>query len=262
MENVLLKIIEAKRVEVAQLKQQRPLSSLMSQPHFHRAPLSLAESIKNKNKNGIIAEYKRASPSKGIINDTASVAEVAKGYEKGGAAGISVLTDEQFFKGSIEHLATARSAVAIPLLRKEFIIDEYQVYEAKAFGADAVLLIAACLSPTLVQDLAHCARSLGLEVLLELHEEKELEHLCTDVSVVGINNRNLKTFEVNLQHSIDMAKKIKGVKVAESGIDKVETIHLLKTAGFDGFLIGERFMREPAPGEAFVQFAQQLGYEN
>lgn len=255
---ILDKIIEKKRQEVQQQKQVFPLSRLQQSAHFHRQVISLEAALLGRNSTGIIAEYKRQSPSKGIINDKATVQDVVKQYEKGGAAAVSVLTDGHFFGGSLQHLMQARQVLNIPLLRKEFIIDEYQIYEAKASGADVVLLIAACLSPAQVQDLAACARSLGLEVLLELHSADELDHVCTDVSVVGVNNRNLKDFKVDLAHSILLAKQIKKTKVAESGIDDVATVHRLQDAGFHGFLMGERFMREENPGAAFVEFARDL----
>lgn len=258
MENILDRIVTQKKIEVQEQKKTAPLSQLISMPFFHRTVYSLSGGIKDDRKTGIIAEYKRASPSKGIINSKADVAEVVQAYQAGGASAVSVLTDEPFFGGSLQHLVAARSVLTIPLLRKEFIIDEYQLYEAKAFGADAILLIAACLSPSAVQDLAACARSLGLEVLLELHEEGELNHICGDVSVVGINNRNLKTFTVDLDQSMRLAAQLSGVKVAESGINDTATIVQLKDAGFDGFLIGERFMREEDPGAAFKDFVQHL----
>jgi len=188
------------------------------------------------------------------------VEEVTLDYERFGAAAISILTDDHFFGGSSEDLMEARDAVKIPLLRKDFIIDEYQLLEAKAIGADIILLIAACLTPPEVKMLAASAKSLGLEVLLELHDEDELEHICDDTELIGINNRSLKTFEVNLDRSLQMAAKIPTgkIKIAESGISNVEQINLFKQHGFSGFLMGENFMKETNPGEAFRIFASKL----
>jgi indole-3-glycerol phosphate synthase len=170
-----------------------------------------------------------------------------------------VLTDEQFFGGSTADLIKAR-IYNIPILRKDFIVDEYQIEEAKAMGADVILLIAACLTTEEVKRLAAYAKQLGLEVLLELHDEEELQHICEETEIVGINNRNLKTFEVDIERSLRMAKQIPDtkIKVAESGISSVENIHLFKANGFRGFLIGENFMKEENPGKAFAAFVQQL----
>jgi len=222
--------------------------------------VSLAERLRAGNSTGIITEFKRKSPSKGIINDTAIVEEVTRDYEHFGAAAISILTDDYFFGGSSEDLMAARDTVEIPLLRKDFIIDEYQLLEAKAIGADLVLLIAACLTPPEVKMLAASAKSLGLEVLLELHDENELEHICADTELIGVNNRSLKTFEVNLDRSLQMAAKIPAgkLKIAESGITDVAQINLFKQHGFSGFLMGENFMKTANPGDAFRQFASKL----
>ena len=194
-----------------------------------------------------------------MINNRDSVEAVTKAYTSYGASGISVLTDYRFFGGSLDDLVSARDN-GLPLLRKDFMIDEYQLTESKAFGADVILLIAASLSPQRVKELASAARNLGLEVLLELHAEEELEHICDDVSLVGVNNRNLKNFEVNLEHSIRLAEKIDNrfIKIAESGISDVENIRYLRQHGFKGFLIGEYFMRQPSPMMAFKDFTYQL----
>jgi len=187
------------------------------------------------------------------------VATVTKGYAAAGASCLSVLTDPVFFGGSSDDLQRAR-VNEIPILRKDFIIDEYQIIEAKAIGADVILLIAACLTPEEVQRLAEFARGLGLEVLLEIHNEDELEHICEATEMVGVNNRDLKTFTVDIQRSIDLSKKIPEGKilVAESGISKIETILHMKDAGFTGFLIGENFMKEKDPGAAFGAFVAEL----
>jgi indole-3-glycerol phosphate synthase len=180
-------------------------------------------------------------------------------YTAFGASGISVLTDHDFFGGSLDDLVAARDN-EVPLLRKDFMIDEYQLIEAKALGADVILLIAACLSPKEVKQLATEAKKLGLEVLLELHGEAELEHICDEVDLVGVNNRNLKNFEVDLQHSVRMAEKIGDgfIKIAESGINDVNNIRFLKQHGFEGFLIGEYFMKQEDPGKAFKEFTYSL----
>ena len=195
-----------------------------------------------------------------MINETAIVEDVTAAYERYGAAAISVLTDDHFFGGSSEDLMAARDTVNIPILRKDFIIDEYQLLEAKAIGADIILLIAACLTPPEVKMLAASAKSLGLEVLLELHDEEELDHICDDITLIGINNRSLKTFDVNVDRSLVMAAKIPSgkMKIAESGISDVSQINLFKENGFTGFLMGENFMKEVNPGEAFRKFVSKL----
>lgn len=212
-------------------------------------------------RTGIIAEFKRASPSKGLINGTASVAQVVKGYQDAGASAVSVLTDPDFFQGSLADLTAARQALTIPLLRKEFIIDRYQIAEAKAYGADIILLIAACLEATEIESLSIYAKSLGLNVLLEVHNEEELNRsLFNSIDAIGVNNRNLKDFSVSLEHSYDLVNKIPGryIKVSESGISDPATITALRAAGFQGFLIGENFMRTDNPGAAIKEFVDQL----
>ncbi len=257
--NILEKIIQRKEQEVASARKAMPLATLEQQEGFRRTPLSLSRFLLDPARTGIIAEFKRRSPSKGIINAEADIAEVTEAYARNGASGISVLTDADFFGGSNADLQAAR-AQSIPILRKEFIIDAYQVAEARAVGADAILLIAACLSPARVRELAAYARSLQLEVLLELHDAAELGHICTDTTMVGINNRNLKNFAVDLRHSIELAARIPDgyLKIAESGIHDVETICTLRDAGFRGFLIGEHFMKQAHPAIAFASFVEQL----
>ena len=257
--NILEKIIAAKKEEVALRKTATPVAALEYYGLFKKLPLSLTQFLTDETKTGIIAEFKRASPSKGIINNQVSVAAVTAAYTRYGASGISVLTDENFFKGSLQDLEIA-SENAVPVLRKDFMIDEYQLIEAKAFGASVILLIAACLTPVEVKRLAGTAKRLGLEVLLELHDETELDHICPDVDIVGINNRNLKTFTVDLEHSVRLAQKIDAafLKIAESGINSLDNIRYLKRQGFDGFLIGENFMKEADPGAAFQNFAADL----
>ena len=258
--NILDQIIESKKRSLADKKDWYSIKKLEASPFFDRECESLVKRLNSAGTTGIIAEFKRRSPSKGIINDKASIADVVSSYENFGAAGISILTDEEYFGGSNEDLVKAREIVDIPMLRKDFIIDEYQVVEAKSIGADVILLIAACLSPAEVRRLTGLAKNLGLEVLLELHAGEELGHICDGIDLIGINNRDLKTFEVDIERSLRMAERIPAdkIKVAESGISDVETIKRLREAGFKGFLIGETFMKEENPGKAFEQFVSGL----
>jgi len=257
--NILETIIEQKKIEVANQKSKIKISDLERTDFFAREPLSLKKFLLDDTRTGIIAEFKRKSPSKGIINSEADVVEITKSYTENGASALSVLTDEIFFGGSSDDLIKAR-VNEIPILRKDFVIDEYQIAEAKSIGADIILLIAACLSVQQVKTLAKFAKSLQLEVLLELHGEEELEHICDETEIVGINNRNLKTFEVDIERSLKMAQKIpkEKIKVAESGISSVENINLFKEHGFRGFLIGENFMKEKNPAIAFASFVNKL----
>jgi indole-3-glycerol phosphate synthase len=257
--NILETIIEQKKIEVAERKQIVSQALLMQTKHFNRKCFSLIESLAKEDSMGIIAEFKRKSPSKGFINEHADVVAVTQGYTQAGAACLSVLTDTNFFGGNTADLVAAR-VNNIPILRKDFIIDEYQIAEAKAMGADVILLIAACLTPSEVQSLAKYAMAIGLEVLLELHDESELLHICDETILVGINNRNLKDFKVDVEASLRMAKLISNdkIKIAESGISEVSMIHTFKNAGFKGFLIGEIFMKEANPALAFNNFVQNL----
>jgi len=257
--NILQEIIAHKKDEVETRRSLIPVNSLKQSVLYKRAAVSLYDFLLDETKTGIIAEFKRKSPSKGIINNTAAVAEVTKAYTENGASGLSVLTDAHFFGGNNADLIAARENY-IPILRKDFIIDEYQITEAKAIGADVILLIAACLTPERLRELAIFARQTGLEVLLEIHTEAELEHICEETAIVGVNNRDLKTFKVDINRSIELSRNIPvgKIKVSESGIGDTETIYTLKQAGFKGFLMGENFMRTNDPGLAFRQFVQQL----
>jgi indole-3-glycerol phosphate synthase len=257
--NILDKIIEYKKTVVAEAKALKSIEQLKTSPLFGRKTISLKQCLLDETKTGIIAEFKRKSPSKGIINDSADVAAVTGAYAKYGASGLSVLTDEAFFGGSAADLFGAR-VNEIPILRKDFMIDEYQLVEAKAMGADVILLIAACLSPARVKELAVYAKGLCLEVLLEIHNEEELAHICNEVELVGVNNRDLKTFTVDVNRSVELAEKIPGdkIKISESGISEATTIHLLKQHGYRGFLIGENFMKTADPGAAFEEFVKEL----
>lgn len=257
--NILDTIVANKQKEVAARKKQVTVAELEKTKLFANTTLSLKSFLTDPSKTGIIAEYKRKSPSKGIINAHSGVQEITNAYVANGASGLSVLTDEVFFGGTLNDLL-AVTAGEVPILRKDFMIDEFQILEAKAYGASVILLIAACLNPGQVQALAKTARSLGLEVLLEVHNEKELEHVCDEVDLIGVNNRNLKTFEVNIETSLKLIHKIPTGKpaVTESGINDINTILTLRNAGFSGFLIGERFMKEQDPAIAFADFVHQL----
>lgn len=257
--NILDKIIAHKEIEVANAKSLVSTETLKQSHFYNRETFSLKRFLLDETKTGIIAEFKRQSPSKGIINDTADVVEVTTGYTTYGASCLSVLTDNHFFGGNASDLIKAR-VNNIPILRKDFIIDEYQIAEAKSMGADVILLIAACLTPDRVQQLAIFAQSLQLEVLLEIHQEEELTHICAATTIIGVNNRDLKTFTVDINRSIALSKKIGDdkIKIAESGIHDIETISIFKKAGFKGFLIGENFMKQANPTIAFAEFVQQL----
>jgi indole-3-glycerol phosphate synthase len=258
--NILDTIVAAKRIEVGERKDRQPLSNLAQRPYFKEPCHSIKRALRAVGSSGIIAEHKRKSPSLGWIRQDSDVAEVAQGYGLAGAAAMSVLTDEEFFGGTLSDLQRARKTVSIPLLRKDFIIDEYQLFEAKAYGADFILLIAECLRKEEIKFLAEAARNLGLEILLEMHDDEGLDKLCDAITCVGINSRNLKTFEVSLDNAINLAAKIPDsfVKVAESGISKPETVGLLRGYGFEGFLIGEAFMKTNDPAAAIADFIKQL----
>ena len=258
--NILDNIISVKKEEVREKKALVPVSELKNFPYFKSACNSLVSQLIMEGSTGIIAEFKRKSPSKGIINDQVQIGPVVESYDAHGAAGISILTDENFFGGSNDDVMYARSIVQVPILRKDFVIDEYQLIEAKAIGASVILLIAACLSPQRVQELALFAKKLGLEVLLEIHDDTELQHICEEVDIVGVNNRDLKTFTVDVQRSIELAEQIPAekIKISESGISDVDTIIRLMDHGYKGFLIGENFMKQPEPSIAFADFVNQL----
>jgi indole-3-glycerol phosphate synthase len=258
--NILDTIVERKRTEVAERKQRKPLEVIKADALYTRKTISLVEGLSRPYASGIIAEFKRKSPSKGIINDRVDPVEVTKAYQDAGASAVSILTDAYFFGGDDQDVVRARQVLDIPILRKEFIIDESQVHEAKALGADLILLIAACLSKEEVVRFSTLARSLGLEVLLELHDEDELEHVCATVDLVGINNRSLKTFDVNIARSLRMAGQLPKdkLKVAESGIDDPAQVKLFRENGYSAFLIGENFMKTNDPGMALHEFRNQI----
>lgn len=260
---ILDKITAQKAIEIAAAKDQVSIQDLEQSEFFARKTNSLVASLSAENSTGIIAEHKRKSPSKGIINDKLSVEEVTQGYAHAGAAGLSVLTDTDFFGGNKEDLQKARIAnPSTPILRKDFMIDEYQVYEAKAWGADVILLIAACLSPEQIKSLSQKAHELSLEVLLEIHDQEELDRSpLAYVDIVGVNNRNLKNFaENNVNASLALAEKIPAnvIKISESCISEPETINLLKSVGYKGFLIGETFMKDASPGTKLGEFIAKI----
>jgi len=258
--NILDKIVKDKRVEVALRKNLIPIKQLENSVLFDRKNVSLAKNLRNSN-TGIIAEHKRRSPSKSIINNSLNVQDVAKGYENAGVCGMSVLTDAKYFGGSLDDLLLARASCNLPLLRKEFIIDEYQILEAKAYGADVILLIAAILTKKEIKQFSELAKSLQLDVLLEVHNEAELnKSIMPSIDMLGVNNRNLKTFEVSLDTSKALSEMIPNefVKVSESGISSIEAIKELQPYGYQGFLIGENFMKTDNPGESAKQFIKKL----
>jgi len=257
---ILDTIIADKRIEVAARIKAHSYSDLEKLEHFGLERISLAKKFAQTKEPGIIAEFKHKSPSKPQINLTADPVEVAAGYEEAGAFAMSILTDVKYFGGSDKDLLAARGSSKLPLLRKDFVIDEYQIYEARAFGADIILLIASVLDKKETYSLARKAKELGLEVLLELREPIELGHINQFCDFVGVNNRNLKDFSVNISQSLDLADEIPSefIKVSESGISDVAKIHELSAAGYRGFLIGETFMRSENPGIAAQNFIKSL----
>lgn len=258
--NILDNIIASKKTEVEQKKEFLPIEELKTFPYYRSMCNSLVTQLLAEGATGIIAEFKRKSPSKGVINENVQIGPVVEAYDAHGASGISILTDENYFGGSNEDIIYARDIVSVPILRKDFIIDEYQVVEAKAIGASVILLIAACLSPKRVYELALFAKRHGLEVLLEIHNEEELQHICTEVDIVGVNNRDLKTFTVDINRSVELSEKIPAdkIKISESGISDVDTIIRLRQYGFKGFLMGESFMKHADPAIAFADFVNNL----
>lgn len=263
--NILEKIFQHKEKEVQEKKELYPTKLLEKSIYFDSPCLSLRSYIKDNNRSGIIAEFKRKSPSKGFINKYASPESVTLGYMQSGASALSVLTDETFFGAQKNDLEKARKFNFCPILQKDFILDEYQIIEAKSRGADAILLIASMLSKTKIDSLTSFAHSLGLEVLLETHNEKEvLDHADTKADLIGINNRNLQTFEVDTDNSIRLLEKlpVNLTKVAESGIDSIDTLLKLKNNGFDGFLIGEYFMKNSHPPRKCRELVKSILHES
>lgn len=259
--NILDTIKAQKLLEVAQLKAQFSISFLEEQPLFNAVTHSMKKTIESSITGGIIAEFKRKSPAKGNINLEANVVDVTQGYVDAGVAGLSVLTDELFFGAKKDDFQLARKNKIIPILRKDFIVDEYQIFQSKAMGADVILLIAKFLTKSQLQSFSNLAHELGLEVFLETHSETEiLDNLDLPFDLIGINNRNLNSFEVAVENSIKLAELLPKscVKIAESGIKDFETVQLLKKYGFNGFLIGEYFMREQNPATKCAELIQKL----
>lgn len=259
--DILEEIVQHKRREVEERKSLYPVKLLEQSIYFPAQPVSLKRYLLREDKTGIIAEFKRRSPSKGIINSTATVERTSIGYMQAGASALSVLTDQMFFGGSNDDLTVARKFNFCPVLRKDFIVDEYQVIEAKAIGADAILLIAAILTVEDCRRLATLATSFGLEVLLEVHGEQEVDNFAPlNIALMGVNNRNLKDFSVSLDVSKRLAERIPAsvVKVSESGIDSPGAIIDLKSHGYRGFLLGEHFMKHSRPEKAALEFMTAL----
>ena len=261
--DILEEIVAHKRIEVAEQKEQMSPRKLYAEVERMMAKSVSKRSLSQalaQDDFGIIAEFKRKSPSKGWIKEDGKPEVIPPSYEKAGAAALSILTDEKYFGGSMDFIRKARPLVNLPILRKDFIIDEYQLFQARHIGADAVLLIAADLSKQEVSSLTTLAHELGLEVLLELHSEHELDYAEIDVDAVGVNNRDLGTFVTDVQNSFRLAARLPQdrVLVSESGISNPETIKLLREAGYRGFLIGETFMKTDDPGEALKNFISKL----
>lgn len=260
MNKYLDNIINQKYKAVEERKSLYPVKLLEKSTYFTTLPVSMQAYLKREDKSGVIAEFKRKSPSKGWINQFAKPGEISLGYMQSGASALSVLTDTEFFAGTFKDLTAARNENFCPILQKDFILDEYQIIEAKSIGADAILLIAAVLSKEKIEALNAFAQSLKLEVIVEIHDDKEIGKIPHDAEIVGINNRNLKTFEVDLKNSEKLLKLIPGdkVKIAESGIHTAEDGALLKKMGFDGLLIGEKFMATIDPIAACRRFITKL----
>jgi indole-3-glycerol phosphate synthase len=263
MRTILDEIVANRRVEVSKQKQEIPLAGIHEKIDFSSSRNSLSAKLLSPKSNGIIAEFKRRSPMKGVINDCVQPEIVTKGYADAGASGLSVLTDRRYFGGSITDFTAARSANPfIPLLRKDFMIDEYQLFESRLFNADVILLIAAVLEKTEIFRFTSIAHELGMEVLLELHDESEIDKIDMEVDIIGINNRNLKDFKVDLERSLKLLDRLpaNAVKISESGLNDPETIDFLRKSGFQGFLMGENFMKTENPASACYDFISNLKY--
>lgn len=260
MADILTQIVASKKNEVEEALKTVSISSLESTIEKNQFPnYSLAKALLKQ--PGIIAEFKRASPSKGVINNTHRPAEIVRGYDENGAVGISVLTDKSYFQARIDDFSIARKVTLKPLLRKEFIVDPYQLYQSKAMGADVILLIAAILTKEQIRDYSILAHALDLEVLIELHDHQEINKLSGMEDIIGVNNRNLKTFQVDIQQSIRIKKELGEVNrplISESGLSDISQVEELLAEGFKGFLMGEYFMKQKEPIDAFQYFNQSL----
>ncbi len=260
--NILTKIVAQKKQALVQQKLNVPISTLERSQYFETKVHSISEALKAENASGIIAEFKRSSPSKGLIKvGEDSIETITQGYVAAGANALSVLTDTPFFAGTNEDFLQARAANQVPMLRKDFMVDEYQIIEAKSLGADVILLIAACLSVEETKGLGKLANSLEMEVLLEVHNEEELSsHLNEFIQLVGVNNRNLKTFEVDINTSKKLVDQIPNqfVKISESGIQAAQSVEELRAVGYSGFLMGTHFMGTLSPHKSCEVFIQSL----
>ena len=258
--HILDKIVAHKKKEVERKKELFPKALLEQSIYYNSRPVSMSEYIRRSDKSGIIAEFKRRSPSKPEINLYADVEKVTLGYMQAGASALSILTDEHFFGGSSDDLKTARKFNFCPILRKDFIIDPYQITEARSIGADAILLIAEILTKDEVKLLAKYAHELGLEVLMELHSEEQLDKIADEIDLIGVNNRDLKTFTTDTKFSVNLFNKLphEKVKVSESGIKNIGDIQMLRSVGYEGFLIGEQFMLHADPGKACKNLVDSL----
>lgn len=258
--NILDKIVAQKRKEIVEKKELYPTPLLEKSTFFNSQTVSLSQYVKREDKSGIIAEFKRKSPSKPAINLYANAEEVTIGYMQAGASALSVLTDTTFFGGKSEDLTAARKYNFCPILRKDFVIDEYQVIEARSIGADAILLISEILTKEEVKQLSSLAHSLGMEVLLELHSESQLDKYADGIQLIGVNNRDLDTFKTDVNFSKKLIHQLpkEATKISESGIKDAGVVRELKAAGYDGFLIGERFMNCANPGDACKSFIQDI----
>jgi indole-3-glycerol phosphate synthase len=262
MSDILDRIVAVKREEVAAARKHRSLNSLREEAEARTDVRGFEAALRAKiaaGRSAVIAEIKKASPSKGVIRADFRPAEIAESYARHGAACLSVLTDAPFFQGAVEYLQAARAACELPVLRKDFMIDEYQVFEARAMGADCILLIAACLDDAQMGDLEACAHALKLDVLVEVHDGEELDRaLKLKTPLVGINNRNLKTFEVSLNASLDLLDRVPADRllVTESGILGPVDVKTMRDANVNAFLVGEAFMRAADPGKALAELFQ------
>lgn len=264
MSDILQRILAVKMVEVSRARAARSLADLQAEARHTLAegqalaPRGFARALRERTASGrsaVIAEVKRASPSKGLLRDPFEPAAIAASYQQGGAACLSVLTDEQFFQGAAEHLRQARAACSLPVLRKDFVVDTWQIIEARTWGADCILLIAAALSNDQLQEFEACAHELGMDVLVEVHDEEELQRaLALQTPLIGINNRNLRTFEVSLDTTINLLDGIPSDRlvVTESGILAPADVRRMREAGVNAFLVGEAFMRAADPGAALT----------
>ena len=259
MSNILQKITDVKHQEVAAARAVRSLASWREEAESRTDVRGFAQALRQRvqqGQAGVIAEIKKASPSKGVIRPQFHPADIAAGYAEHGAACLSVLTDVSFFQGSAQYLQQARAACVLPVLRKDFMVDEYQIYEARAIGADAILLIAACLDDAQMHDFEACAMALGMDVLVEVHDQPELERaLGLRTPLIGVNNRDLRSFEVRLQTTLDLLSQIPAdrILVTESGIHTPADVALMRQHGISAFLVGEAFMRAPSPGQALSE---------